>query len=1093
MPTDGIKVQGPAKRSLPDTGGGVLLNTPVFAVVKDNVDATRSGRIRVYIEGMSGTDPTNADSWITVRYLMNFYGHVENTAADASNGDYVKNAHSYGMWASSPDLESTVICIFVNGDINRGFYIGHVPFVDNMHMVPAIGSNNYVIPNSQEAQSYGGAPLLPVTNINTDNTSISYTGDFFKKQKPVHSYVAMAMFQQGVIRDPVRGPITSSANRESPSRVGWGVSSPGRPIFEGGATDEDIADKIKAGEKQSGLKIIARRGGHSIVLDDGDTIGQNNLIRLRSSLGHQITMSDDGQCLFIMHANGQSWVELGKEGTIDMFSMNSVNVRTLGDLNLHADNDINIHAIKDLNIRAETINVNSVKNTNHRIGEDYIVHTVGKYTHKVEKQMSQWSVGPASYHSDDITFINGKRIHLNTGETSTVPQKLVPIPLVLHTDTLFDKIKGWVAAPNKLKSITNRAPAHQPWVNSNQGVNVKIDNKGEKVGEGTSTPSPPSSGAAATNSATSAAPVTAPTSPALASTVPAVTSPSGAIDPNTASAMVSQTASTAASAAPTSITKGGDVIDSVPTVGALAHTSDQLQKANVLKPTASAISKAVAAKLGAVDSSLSPNLFTGIPGGETYEAYRGSLPAQLATQTDLFRQSQTELSKAGYMTGTESPTTIAGAIMAGANKGIKDTLNTIKMLSYSTGIPINVTMPKSVSSIINAGNMAANMAQLTSGGLGALTGALKSMGGGYNPSIGAAASAFAATAATFSSLTPNKPQTINSNVIGDTIRKIDAAGINTIASAAAGVSNIPGAMATLGTPLNKAAGANNLLPGMQNIAGLINTAKSFASGSLDKKQSILTSALLGKNATSALLGLNSAANNISGSLNALKNAKDLSSGISAVNNLMGNFNASLNVASRAINTLGSVSGGLGSLPGIPGIPNIPGLPNMASLPNMPSMAEIQNSPSITSALNGLPASITSPIQAAMASASAGGQSEPTKVPTIAVNTVDRSSVDSRIDALLEEPIVPNPNYTGLISPNAKSSLEQNNAIQLEVANLIKETESIYDKAKAIGEQYYQAQKIYLPGSPELIAIKQQWDAAVAEADNKIQSITYNTE
>jgi uncharacterized protein (DUF2345 family) len=61
-------------------------------------------------------------------------------------------------------------------------------------------------------------------------------------------------------------------------------------------------------------------------------------------------MSDDGQCLHIIHANGQSWVELGKEGTIDMYATNSVNIRTQGDLNLHADNNININAKNDLNI-----------------------------------------------------------------------------------------------------------------------------------------------------------------------------------------------------------------------------------------------------------------------------------------------------------------------------------------------------------------------------------------------------------------------------------------------------------------------------------------------------------------------------------------------------------------------------------------------------------------------------------------------------------------------------------------------------------------------------------------------------------------------
>jgi hypothetical protein len=55
-------------------------------------------------------------------------------------------------------------------------------------------------------------------------------------------------------------------------------------------------------------------------------------------------MSDDGNCFYICHANGQSWIELGQNGTIDLYSTNSVNVRTQGTLNLHADKDINMYA-----------------------------------------------------------------------------------------------------------------------------------------------------------------------------------------------------------------------------------------------------------------------------------------------------------------------------------------------------------------------------------------------------------------------------------------------------------------------------------------------------------------------------------------------------------------------------------------------------------------------------------------------------------------------------------------------------------------------------------------------------------------------------
>ena len=90
--------------------------------------------------------------------------------------------------------------------------------------------------------------------------------------------------------------------------------------------------------------MVGRRGGHSFVMDDGDIAGNNSLVRIRTAQGHQITLSDDGNCLYICHANGQAWIELGQEGTLDVYTTNSINLRTEGTLNLHADKDININA-----------------------------------------------------------------------------------------------------------------------------------------------------------------------------------------------------------------------------------------------------------------------------------------------------------------------------------------------------------------------------------------------------------------------------------------------------------------------------------------------------------------------------------------------------------------------------------------------------------------------------------------------------------------------------------------------------------------------------------------------------------------------------
>ena len=480
MASNEIKVKGQAKSTKPDAGGGVIRTVPVLGVVKNNIDSTRAGRLDVYIADFGAPNPNDSKSWITVSYMSPFFGSTPASGAMDDFGTYTQNPSSYGMWFSPPDIGSTVDCLFINGDVNYGYYIGSILPPELLQMIPAIGATENVVLNGAEAAGLGGATTLPVVNLNTNNKTLNDASNFLIAPKPVHSYSSSIYFQQGLIRDSIRGPISSSALRESPSRVGWGVSTPGRPIYQGGFTDNNVLTNGVKSSTES-LQLVSRRGGHSIVMDDGDVVGKDQLIRLRTALGHQILMSDDGQTLFIIHANGQSYIELGKEGTIDMYATNSVNIRTQGDLNLHADNNININAKNDLTIAANNIKINAETDISYRSGKNFSGYTLGTYTVKVNGSMSMNASGEGYYDSAGTMYVNGSKINLNTGSTSVTPVEVPKIPIVTHTDTLFDKIKGWLAAPGYLLSIVSRAPAHAPWSNANQGVDVKVNNNSSRA------------------------------------------------------------------------------------------------------------------------------------------------------------------------------------------------------------------------------------------------------------------------------------------------------------------------------------------------------------------------------------------------------------------------------------------------------------------------------------------------------------------------------------------------------------------------------------------------------------------------------------
>ena len=451
---------------------------PFVGVVKNNVDSIRSGRLWVYIEQFSGDNPEdNASGWRLVNYLPPFYGVTEKNSTSIGTGDYPGNQQSYGMWFTPPDMGTRVLCFFVNGDPNLGYYIGCIPDPGVNRMIPAIGAvpkSQYVPGNKAQAAYLANSPQLPVTEINNENEQIDKNPKFYDQPKPVHSVQAAIYFQQGLNRDPERGPIGSSAQRESPSTV-YGISTPGIPIYAGGQDPNTIRKQLSTGSvNPQDVQVIGRYGGHTLVMDDGDLDSNNALFRLRSAKGHQIMMNDSNDFIYIAHANGQTWIELGVEGTVDVYSTNSVNVRTEGTINLHADKDINMYAGGNISMKSgAATNIGAVTTMNLAAEAGMTLYSTAALGVRSDGSLSLQGAS-SSWQGGTTLALKAGRIDLNGGSAKTVtPPKLYPKRTL--DDTTFNNSTGWQVKTGALESIVTRAPTHEPYRYHNQGVSVVVD------------------------------------------------------------------------------------------------------------------------------------------------------------------------------------------------------------------------------------------------------------------------------------------------------------------------------------------------------------------------------------------------------------------------------------------------------------------------------------------------------------------------------------------------------------------------------------------------------------------------------------------
>lgn len=341
-----------------ETPGTRLLNSGTYiGVVKNVNDPERIGRLMVWIPDLGGVE-SESKNWIVVRYASPFMGSTDTPSDNAGKKSLEEKfsaiSQTYGMWMVPPDLNNQVLCTFVNGDPNRGFWFacvfdraGHWGIPANGGGEEGVDFNVDDIDKSQvqlrsaaKSAKRQGPLFLPLTEFNRFRDT---NQDATERKRVVNPILAAQIFAQGLHSDPVRGARKTSSQRDMPSSV-FGISTPGLPLGRKGNAP---------GVLTPGRSIFNREGGHTLVMDDGDYEGNGAHLKLRSSSGHQILLDDDNGIIYITNNNGSAYVELAASGQISLYSDAGMSIRTRGDFNVHSDGTLRLHGNQGVSIRSD--------------------------------------------------------------------------------------------------------------------------------------------------------------------------------------------------------------------------------------------------------------------------------------------------------------------------------------------------------------------------------------------------------------------------------------------------------------------------------------------------------------------------------------------------------------------------------------------------------------------------------------------------------------------------------------------------------------------------------------------------------------------
>lgn len=420
------------KREIVDPG-------PYEAIIKNNSDTLRTGRMEVYIPAFGGPE-NSINSWIPVQWAMPYYGK---TNKDYIGKDQLEGMYSYGMWMTPPDPGVRVVVTFLEGVKDKGICIGCI--VDDMtnHMTPGIASSKNWLESPEVSEllpmAKSGKDILPVIERNIKYQDENRSTPALIK-RPVNIPLLKVFKQQGLLNDMARGQSFSSSQRENNSSV-YGISTPGRPVDKDPAKNIALKARMEEGEAtDEDFQVKARMPGHMFVMDDGDINGDQNLIRLRTSTGHQILMNDKKGIVYVATASGNAWIEMDNTGNMNMYNAGNFSVHCEGTFNVQAGGNVNIEADKNVHIKSKEAAVKI-----H--AEDGTIDAVS------EKGTYIQSEGPLHVRTaEDQKFTAlDSDIHHNGPEAT-----------VASTPTTNDLV---TANNNKdvLSSIANVVPEHEPW------------------------------------------------------------------------------------------------------------------------------------------------------------------------------------------------------------------------------------------------------------------------------------------------------------------------------------------------------------------------------------------------------------------------------------------------------------------------------------------------------------------------------------------------------------------------------------------------------------------------------------------------------
>lgn len=450
--------------------------------VMDTNDPNQMGRIRIYIPAIDRETSLVGDLPFAM-YCSPFAGHQQ-VPSRGPTTTYTKGPVAYGLF-SVPKVGTDVVVAHLDGNPQYRIWFGAI---QGMYLAHTMPHGRFTFNNPGNVGTLDGplssteSPIQPMydnlTQAYTRTTAVA-SNDSATDTTP---RVNFEWRSRGIDYQAAGlGPSQQASPTQQLSNVAddrdFSFTEPDGTQFKGGNFTQGYAQSriepdvpYDPSLVDGGVNLdpqvysLTTPGFHAWAMDDRP---ENCRVRFRTTSGHTIILDDTNERIYVATANGNNWIEMDQDGSIDVYSSRRVSIHAAMDVNIKTEGTFRVDAAKG-------IHLNSGADTRITTTTDTEILTSGDLDIQVAGDIGVQSGGDINVLAGLVLNLSSVDTNINSGGmgawTSATDLNFLATGDVLLSGTNVD-INGAPAVPAlqatttiaKTAFLNNRVPEHEPW------------------------------------------------------------------------------------------------------------------------------------------------------------------------------------------------------------------------------------------------------------------------------------------------------------------------------------------------------------------------------------------------------------------------------------------------------------------------------------------------------------------------------------------------------------------------------------------------------------------------------------------------------